>query len=429
MNDLFSKDIPVNIPTNQVSAFAHCLRAEVQRDPGWTLTGSRDEQDLTAHLYFHRRDPIPFTLHVPWRFKEELTAVTIMIGRSEVQHTIGAVVNLNTLAPGQLEDTVESANQVIRDACERHRQAVLRAYDVISSLLTESGARISGRYRYGPFVLIPEDPETTLHIEPEGRLAFTVRAIDEEHAREVAHEQAVIGAAFIALVTRTRVVVRRGPGRGVYFPPVPHAPGTLDRLWASFRDGIAVNVRGPHSERPYSTGWLRVPSDIGELYERYANLPADLYRAFTNAMLAYQTALDLRGTYDTLSAVGFVAALNALAPRVERVRECPGCGRQEKVPADRQSVLQLLTSNVPPDAMDEQQMLRLVDRVYGKARSGYVHKGELRGRELIGSYWGTWMFPGTEGLIPEKERFREDIGNFERITNAVLVNWLLRDGT
>ena len=41
----------------------------------------------------------------------------------------------------------------------------------------------------------------------------------------------------------------------------------------------------------------------------------------------------------------------------------------------------------------------------------------------------SWVENNTEGLIPEKERFREDIGHFERITNAVLVNWLLRDGT
>ncbi len=429
MSDLFSKDIPVNIPTNQVSAFAHCLRAEIQQLPGWTLTGSRDEQDLTAHLYLHGRDAIPFTLHVPWRFKEDLIAVTILIGQSEVQSTIGAAVNLDSLGPGQLEGTVESASQVIQGACARHRQAILRTYDITSGLLTDGGARISGRYRYGPFVLIPEDPDTVQRVEPEGRLAFTVHAIDEEHAREVAHERAVIGAAFLALATRTRVVVRRGPGRGVYFPPVPHETGTVDRLWASFHDGIAVTVRGPNPEAPYSTGWLRVPTDIGELYERYANLPAGGYRAFTNAMLAYQTALDLRGTYDTLSAVGFVAALDALAPRVERVRECPDCGREERVPADRQSVLQLITSNVPSEMMREEQILRLVDRVYGKARSGYVHKGELRGRELIGSYWGTWMFPGTEGLIPENERFREDIGTFERITNEVLLNWLWRHGT
>ncbi len=429
VSELFSKDIPVNIATNQVSAFAHCLRAEVQQGPGWAITGARDEQTLTAHLYFHRREPVPFTLHVPWRFKEDLTAVTILIGQSEVQSTIGAAVNINSLGPGQLDDTVEVATQIIRAACERRRQAILRTYDIVSGLLTDGGARISGRYRYGPFVLIPEDPDTVLRIEPEGRLAFTVRAIDEEHAREVAHEQAVIGAAFLAVVTRTRVVIRRGPGRGVYFPPVPHESGTLERLWASFRDGISVTVRGPSPEPPYLTGWLRVPSDIGELYERYAKLPAAQYRAFTNAMLAYQTALDLQGTYDTLSAVGLVAALNALAPRIERVRECPDCGRQERVPADRQGVLQLIRSNVPAEMVDEQEISRLADRIYGNARSGYVHKGELRGKELIGSYWAAWMFPGTEGLIPEKERFREDLGDFARITNTVLVNWLLRDGT
>lgn len=219
MNDLHSEDIRVSIPTDQASAFAHCLRAEVQRDPGWTLTYSRDEQNLTAHFYFHRRDPVPFTIHLPWCFQEELTSVTVLIGRTDEQESVGSAVDLKTLAPDELQGAIESARQLIQEASERHQRAELRDYDITCPLLTDLGGRVSGRYRFGPFVLIPEDPETVLHIEPEGRLAFKVRAIDEEHAREIAHSQAVIGSAFVALATRTRVVIRRGPSRGVSTHP------------------------------------------------------------------------------------------------------------------------------------------------------------------------------------------------------------------
>ena len=426
MNDLYSKDIPVNVPTDQVSAFAHCLRAEVQRNPGWTLTARRDEQNLTTHLYFHQRDPIPFTLHMPWRFQEGLTSVTLLVGRTDVQQAVGFAVDLKALAPGQLEDAAESARHLIQAASERYRRAELRDYDIVCPVVTDHGNRVSGRYRFGPFGLIPEDPETALRIEPEGRLAFTVGAIDEEHAQEVAHGQAIIGSAFLTLATRTRVVIRRGPGRGVFSPPVPHEPGTLEALWPRFRDGIIVSVKRPQLGPPHTQGWLPVPSDIAELYGRYAGLTGEFRRAFTNAILAYQTALDLWGTYDTLAAVGFVTALNTLAPPVESLRECPDCGRQERVPSHRQSIHQLITGHVPLDATDERQMLRFVDRIYGETRSGYVHEGQLRGRELVGSYWGTRFFPDAEGLVPQGERFREDIRSLESITNAVLVSWLLR---
>lgn len=428
MNDLYSKDIPVNIPTDQVSAFAHCLRAEVQRNPDWTLTAGRDEQNLTTHLYFHLKDPIPFTLHMPWHFQEGLTSVTVLVGRTDQQQAVGFAVDLKAVPPGQIEEAVESARQLIQAASERHREAELRDYDVTCPLLTDHGYRVSGRYRFGPFVLVPEDPGAALRIEPEGRLVFTVRAIDDEHAREVAHGQAVIGSAFLTLATRTRVVIRRGPGRGVFSLPVPHEPGTLETLWSRFLDGTRVTVSRPHLGPPHRQGWLPVPNDIVELYERYASLPGEFHRAFTNAMLAYQTALDLWGTYETLSAVGFVTALNTLAPSVESVRGCPDCGRQERVPSHRQGIHQLITGHVPLNEADERQMLKFVDRTYGETRSGYVHAGELRGRELIGSYWGTRFFPDAEGLVPPRERFMEDVRSLESITNAVLVSWLLRAG-
>ena len=232
VNDLYSEDIPVNIPTDQVSAFAHCLRAEVQGNPDWTLTGSRDEQTLTSHLYFGRRNPVPFTLHMPWRFQEELPSVTVLVGQTDVQQSVGFAVGLNALAPGQREEAIEAARQLIQAASERHQHAELKDYDIMCSLFTDHGSRVSGWYRFGPFILVPEDPETALHIEPEGRLAFAVHAIDEEHAQEVAHRQAVIGSAFLALATRTRVVMRRGPSRGVSYPPVPHEPGTLSPIVA-----------------------------------------------------------------------------------------------------------------------------------------------------------------------------------------------------
>lgn len=429
MNDLHSEDIRVSIPTDQASAFAHCLRAEVQRDPGWTLTYSRDEQNLTAHFYFHRRDPVPFTIHLPWCIQEELTSVTVMVGQTDVQQAVGSAVDLNALVPGQLEDAIESARQLVAAALERHRRAELKDYDITCPLLTDQGGRVSGRYRFGPFVLIPENPETVLHIEPEGRLAFKVRAIDEEHARELAHSQAVIGSAFVALATRTRVVNRRGPGRGVSYPPIPHQPGTLEALWSSFPDGSMVSVKRPHVEPPQSEGWLRIPEDIAELYERYASLPGKVRKPFTKAMLAYQTALDLRGTYDTLSAVGFVVALNTLAPPIQSVRRCSGCGYEERVPSHRQSIRGLITGHVTLEVSDEKKVLKLVDRIYDETRSGYVHAGELRGRELIGSYWGTRLIPDAEGLVPQLERFREDLQTLEGITNAVLVSWLLRAGT
>ncbi len=428
MDDLYSKDIPVNIPTDQVSAFAHCLRAEVQAKPDWTLTGGRDEQNLTTHLYFHRRDPVPFTLHIPWRFHEGLASVTVLVGRTEEQETVGSAVDLKALAPGQLQNAVESGRRLIEAASERHRRAELRNYDVLCSLLTDHGARVSGRYRFGPFVLIPEAPEDVLGIEPEGRLGFTVSAIDEEHARELAHQQAVIGAAFLTLATRTRVVIRRGPQRGVFFPPVPYEPGKLETLCSSFGDGITVDVKRSPLEPLPTLGWLRVPENIAELYGRYARLSGDPRKAFTNSMLAYQTALDLRGRYDTLSAVGFVTALNTLAPSVELVRKCPGCGHEERVLSHRQSIRQLITTQVPLNGADEKQLLKFVDRIYGPARSGYVHEGQLRGREIIGSYWGTRFLPDAEGLIPQVERFTEDIKTLERITNAVLISWLLRAG-
>jgi hypothetical protein len=428
MSDLHSEGVLVNIPTDQVSAFVHCLRAEVERNPGWALTGRRDETNLTAHLYFHRRDPVPFTIHVPWRFQEGLTSVTVLVGRTDEQQAVGCGVDLAALAPDQLHGALGFARQLIQAAAERHRKAGLREYDITCPLLTDHGGRVSDRYRFGPFILIPEDPENVFRIGPEARLAFKVRAIDKEHAREVAHGQAIIGAAFLAVATRTRVVIRRGAGRGVSSQPVPHEPGTLDALWSRFPDGIILNVRRPELEPLATQGWLRVPQDIGELYDRYANLCGDLKKRFTNAMLAYQTALDLWGTYDTLAAVGFVTALNTLAPYVESARECPGCGRQERVPSHRQSIHQLITGHVPLHEAVEGQMLRFVDRTYGEARSGYVHRGELRGRELIGSYWGTHFVPGAEGFVPQAERFGDDIGALESITNAVLVNWVLRDG-
>ena len=428
VNDLYSEDIPVNIPTDQVSAFAHCLRAEMQQGPGLpTITGSRDEHTFTTHVYFHQGGPVSFTLHVPWLFQEGLPSVTVMVGQSDVQQAVGSGVNLNALAPGQLEDAVEAARQLIQATLERHRRAELKDYDITCSLLTDRGNRVSGRYRFGPFALIPQDPKAGLGIEPEGRLVFPVRAIDEEHARELAHEHAVIGSAFLTLATGTRVVIRRGPGRGVFYPPVPHKWGTLEALWSCFDDGTMVNVKRPQLD-PHSEGWLRVPEDIDVLYDRYANLTGKMRKEFTNAMLAYQTALDLWGTYDTLSAVGFITALNTLAPPVESVRECPRCGHQESVPSHRQSIRKLIARFVPLDKADEMRVLKLVDRNYDKTRSAYVHEGELKGRELIGSYWGTRFLPDAESFVPPGERFREEIRSLESITNAVLVSWLLRVG-
>ncbi len=426
MNDLYSKDIPVKIPVDQVSTFVQCLRAEVQQNPGWTITGRRDEQELTAHIYFHRRDAIPFTLHVSWRFQEGLTAVTVLVGQADELQVAGFAVNLAGLGSDRLQEAVASARHLIEAAWDRHQRVELKEYDITCPLLTDHGGRVPGRHRFGPFILIPEDPKNVLRIGPEGRLLFQVRAIDEEHAREVAHGKAVIGAAILAMATRTRVILRRGPGRGVSSQPVPHKPGTLDALWTQFRDGTTVNVERPHLEPRTTQGWLQVPQDITQLYESYANLPGELQRSFTNAMLAYQTALDLWGTYDTLAVVGFVAALNTLAPGVESVRQCPDCGRQESLPSTRLSIRQLITNHVPLDEVGEGRMMKLVDRTYGWARSGYVHAGELRGRELIGSYWGTRFIPDAEGLIPQTERFSEDIRTLEGLTNAVLISRLLQ---
>ena len=135
--------------------------------------------------------------------------------------------------------------------------------------------------------------------------------------------------------------------------------------------------------------------------------------------------------YSTLAIVAYIAALSSLS----ETSKCPGqvscsqCGqlamKHDKV-GDKAAILALIKDLLEPTSEQEIRLQNIIERVYRKQRSAFIHGAELRHEEFYQGVGLPKAFPTEKEPVRKTFYYRLDFLSMELIARRTLLSWLSR---
>lgn len=164
-----------------------------------------------------------------------------------------------------------------------------------------------------------------------------------------------------------------------------------------------------------SVSEIVIPNFLDDILDKYYNLKKREKEIFRKAMYLYYSAIELKGSYPSLSFASFVSAMETLIhfddPKPKTCNDCKqvkGVGKRFK-----QNIIKYAYNN----DVDSQKM-KQINKLYGH-RSSILHHGEL----LLGDlFWEKSSFDSEEKIKKWKQSFLHKY--LLSITRAFLINWL-----
>ncbi len=152
------------------------------------------------------------------------------------------------------------------------------------------------------------------------------------------------------------------------------------------------------------------------------------------ALFAYYAGRDAFGKQSTLAIVAHMAALSSLAQ--SRTQKCLGeitcsiCGNltnfQHNIVGDRAAVTSQVIDSLQLQSKptEKEQLEGLIERVYGKQRSAFVHGAELRHEEYHQGVGLPAAFPTAEKPVRDLYFYQSDLISLENVTRRTLLEWI-----
>lgn len=222
---------------------------------------------------------------------------------------------------------------------------------------------------------------------------------------------------------------------------------TISLTWSPESDQIEyldslndVNVKRlyPYRKNIPSISKNEVDYNISQrlnfVWNQFQSLSNEDRKNFICALFAYYSGKDIHGKQPTLAVVAYVAALNSLVS--DEKQECSGkitcskCGildfKHYKV-GDKRAIVALISKLLElkkyPEV--EQKVEKLIECIYNKQRSAFVHGAVLRHKEYYdASSSPPPAFPTMNESVTDLYHFQNDLHSLERLTRWTLLSWL-----
>lgn len=173
------------------------------------------------------------------------------------------------------------------------------------------------------------------------------------------------------------------------------------------------------------------PDQITSIWDLYRGLPENEIATFESALFTYYSAETIKFKYSTQSIVAYIATLSKLASDYKE--KCPGevtcseCGSltmKHNITGDKAAILLLLNDLLSLDIEKEKILKKIINRVYYKQRSAFVHDAILRHEEFYQGYGLPSTFPSSDSTISDTFYYKQDFLSIKKITRRCLIEWL-----
>jgi len=189
---------------------------------------------------------------------------------------------------------------------------------------------------------------------------------------------------------------------------------------------------------PYRKEWPELESVDPTIAQRvewvqdaFQQLNSSNRKIFLSALFAYYAGSQRQRDFSTLSIVAHVATLSSLAVPNKSVCHgtvsCSSCGelnmRHNKV-GDAAAIVKTIKDELALEAKQVSYLKKLIERVYHKQRSAYVHGAELRHGEYHQGSKILSLLPTSTEPVQELAYYEQDLSAIVLLTRRTLLNWL-----
>lgn len=192
-----------------------------------------------------------------------------------------------------------------------------------------------------------------------------------------------------------------------------------------------VNHLYPSQQKPAISFDDVVSERIKQVWSLYQSLSEHDKNLFLPALFAFYSAKGVKQKYSTLAIVAHIAALSSLSK--DRIKTCPGmvsCSEhgdltmRHHIIGDKNAIFEMIKELNVPSPKVEKDLKELLNRVYYKQRSAYVHGAELRHAEFYKGYGLPSCFPTENEIVKDEYYYKNDFMAIELIARRVLLQWL-----
>lgn len=190
----------------------------------------------------------------------------------------------------------------------------------------------------------------------------------------------------------------------------------------------------PTQKKPPVRFNKQLPKMVKFIWEAYNQLSEKNKKIFMQSLFAYYSGKYVDSKkHPTLAVVAYVAALSSLSETKRKQCKgqirCSNCGSisfKHNITGDKAAIILLINSLIGMTPQQKSELKKLIDRVYYKQRSSFVHGAELRHEEFYKNYQLPTCFPDINGNIGDKFIYTKDLRAIQLITRRTLIEWLFK---
>lgn len=324
-----------------------------------------------------------------------------------------------------IESAQKSVVETLNDAVRRQQPQEQKAWVAVYHVEVPYVHGFAERFQTsdGRLTLLPTRILKDRHRRISASLIH-VQASAGELARAQAFRDITVACALFTLASaqryetttlnwpRTRPAIRFVPSNGSF---------KEDRLYCGQR-------KWPKPEE-MSSG---VTARCEWIWSAFSKLTEADRQAFLAPLFAYYTATVRTRDFETLSVVGYTAALSALA--AQRRAKCDGtltcskCGVlqfRHDLAGEVRAIVDTVAEvcNISDDG-HLRELRTMIQRVYSKQRSAYVHAAHLRHEEYGQGDGFPGGMPTNDALVQEQYEYALDLSSISSITRRTLLEWI-----
>ena len=283
----------------------------------------------------------------------------------------------------------------------------------------QSAAAVDGRFQFVRTRIVPKQM-TRL-----SALVVRCKARSEQAAQQTASAEVMIALALLTLSTRQKYELAslHWPRSRGFKNVVPASrPLNEDRLFPPRRYLSELEAVEPDILARFETLW-----------RAYEGLSKDDRGTFVPSLLAYYAAVSSSSNYQTISSIGYMAALAALSKPLRR--RCSGkltcsvhgaLNWQHDETSEASAIVETIITSCAIERKDHREEIdRLVRRVHREQRSAFVHGAELRHAEFSQGSQAPSVMPSNEAATGELFVYQDDLVSIAGLARRTLIEWLI----
>jgi hypothetical protein len=245
-------------------------------------------------------------------------------------------------------------------------------------------------------------------------------------ARNLAFARLATACALLTLAQGERYEIARS--EGTTSRPIPQTISSIthlkeDRLYPGRRKWPRLEEVDELAPRRFSWAW-----------SAFSDLTAEDANTFKAPLFAYYGATLRSSDFSTLSAVGYAAALSALAKnnktKCEGSLTCSKCGKltwKHDVKGEVPAMVEFLVGQLNiREATSQNKIKAVLTRIYREQRSSFVHGALHRHKEYGQGALLPAALPAKGAVFQESLTYSEDLLNLGLITRSALLHSLAK---